>query len=158
MIADTLRVDAQGYAVVPLAGDVRLGGVPGAGVQDSIRASLSRFVAPSVVEATLLRRIRVLGEVAKPGVLFVDRTYSLRDAIALAGGPTESGEATKAVLERDGQRHAIDDWATDVAALEPLESGDQVFVPRLSWLRRNAPYLVTGAATVLATVILVVRR
>jgi len=158
VLVDTVRVDARGVAVLPLAGDVPLGGIAGHAVQDSIRSSLARFVAPGAVEATVLRRIRVIGEVTKPGVFYVDRTFTLRDAIAMAGGPTESGSATEIVLERDGRRRTITDWHSDAGALEVVESGDQLVVPRLPWWKRNAPYLVTGAATILATVLVVISR
>lgn len=158
VLVDTVRIDARGFAVLPIAGDVSLGGIAGGAVQDSIRATLSRFVAPGAVEATVLRRVRVIGEVTRPGVLYVDRTFTLRDAIALAGGPTESGSATEVVVERGGQRRMIKDWHSDATALEVVDSGDQLVVPRLPWWKRNAPYLVSGAATILATVLVVITR
>lgn len=158
ILVDTLRIDARGMAVVPLAGDVRLGGVAGNAVQDTIRARLSRFVNPGVVEATLLRRVRVLGDVNRPGVYFVDRTSTLRDALALAGGVAESGDDRHATLERAGTRRKLRDWQSDAAGLWPVESGDQLLVERLPWYRRNVVAFMTTAASVLASLIITLSR
>ncbi len=158
VVAFALDVGPRGFVVLPLAGDVHMGGVAGSSVQDSVRAALTRFVAPGAIEARLLRRIRVIGEVARPGVLFVDRTYTLRDAMALAGGPTEAGDAKVLVVERAGSQRRIADWHTDASALDAVESGDQLMVPRLPWYRRNASFLMTSAATILATVLLAATR
>jgi polysaccharide export outer membrane protein len=158
ILVDTLRIDARGMAVVPLAGDVRLGGVAGNAVQDTLRARLSRFVNPGAVEATLLRRVRVLGDVNKPGVYYVDRTFTLRDALALAQGVAESGDDRRATLERAGTRHELRDWHTDAAGLWPIESGDQLLVERLPWYRRNVVAFATTAASVLASLIITLSR
>jgi polysaccharide export outer membrane protein len=158
VVTYTLLVGPRGFIVLPYAGDIHVSGVAGNSVQDSVRASLSRFMSPASVEATLLRRIRMLGDVARPGIMFVDRTYNLRDAVALAGGPTDAGHADEVILERGGVRRIIRDWRSDSVSLAAVESGDQIIIPRLPWYRRNAPYLVTSIGTLALTAILTLTR
>lgn len=154
---DTLRIDPRGAVVVPLVGDVVLGGVAGDAVQDTLRARLSRFVNPTAVEAVLLRRVRVVGEVTKPGVFYVDRTVTLRDALAMAGGVAESGYERRLTLDRGGTRHLIQDWRLSAEGAWPVESGDQIIVARRPWYERNAMAVVTGLS-VLLSIIIVLRR
>lgn len=158
MLQDTLRIDAKGMAVVPLAGDVRLGDVAGDAVQDTIRARLSRFVNPAAVEATLLRRVRVVGDVTKAGVYYVDRTFTLRDALALAGGAGDAGFDSRLTLDRAGVQTRMSDWRSDPVGLWMVESGDQLVVARLPWYRRNAAILATTLASIMASVLITLSR
>lgn len=157
-LVDTLIVGPRGNVVMPFAGDVRMGGLRGDAVQDSVRASLTRFVAPGAVEATLFRRVRVLGEVMRPGVLFVDRSQNLRDALAMAGGATQLGRPYELILQRGGQRYAIRDWRVDSLTLAPIESGDELTVPRLPWYMQNVSYIAVSAATLALTMLLTLTR
>ena len=156
-LTDELRIDPRGMVVLPLVGDVRIGGIAGDAVQDTIRARLARFVNPIAVEAVLMRRVRVLGAVTKPGVYYVERAFTIRDAIALAGGVAESGNERRVTLERDGVRRTIDEWRLGAEGALPVESGDQLVVSRLPWYQRNALALVT-AVSVLSSIIITLRR
>jgi protein involved in polysaccharide export with SLBB domain len=151
---ETLQIDVNGMVVVPIVGDLRLGGVAGGAVQDTLRARLARFVNPAAVQATLLRRVRVVGDVARPGVYHVDRSLTLRDVLALAGGPTAAGEARRAWLERGDTRVGIRDWRRDAQGLWLVESGDQLLVERLPWYRQNLLAVGTTAASLLVAVLI----
>lgn len=157
VLVDTLRVDPRGLVVLPLVGDVRVGGIAGDAVQDTIRAQLARFMNPSAIEAILLRRVRVIGEVTKPGIYFVDRTFTLRDALALAGGVSLNGEERRFTLERDGNRRIMKEWRLGADGALPVESGDQLVVARLPWYQRNALAVVT-AISVLSSLIIALAR
>ena len=155
--ADTLRIDAEGMATLPLAGDVLLAGVAGDRLQSAVRAQLTRFLDTTVVTATLLRRVRVVGEVAKPGVYFVDRTYTLRDAVATAGGVTPIAHDKQISLVRDGNSVLLRDWRLGAEGGGVVESGDELVVARLAWYKRELLAIVSGVG-VLASIIIAVSR
>ncbi|MEO5579980.1 MAG: SLBB domain-containing protein, partial [Gemmatimonadaceae bacterium] len=111
---------------------------------------------PSVT-ITPLRRIYVLGEVAKPGLYTVDPTISLAGAVAIAGGATASGDLDRLRVVRNGK--VVLDRAAAGSSLSAINirSEDQVFVDRRGWLDRNsalAASAVLSAATLVATLLL----
>ena len=140
-----------------MAGDVRLGGVAGDAVQDTIRARLSKYMNAMAIEAILLRRIRVLGEVNRPGVYYVDRTFTVRDALAQAGGVGTNGHQTIATLVRDGRGTVLEDWAMSPSGAMAIDSDDEIIVPRLPWYRRDIGSVVTTIG-VLTSLIISLRR
>ncbi len=150
------QVDQRGYATFP-----KLGPVPVAALHpDSIRPALLReyakyLVNPSV-EVVPLRRVSVLGAVARAGLYPVDPTMTLADAVALAGGAAPDGKRDVVELRRGAEVVIAKlDVATPVSRT-PLRSGDQLWVPQRSWLSRN-PWVfssvVAAAATITAVVI-----
>jgi protein involved in polysaccharide export with SLBB domain len=157
LFTDTLRIDARGVAVVPFVGDVRLGGIAGDMVQDTLRSRLARVVDPMAVEAVLLRQVRVMGEVTRPGLYYLERTATARDAIAVAGGVTAIGHERRATLERAGERRQLVDWRLGPAGAVVLESGDALVVARLPWYRREFATIVTSVG-VLASILIAVSR
>ena len=82
----------------------------------------------------------------------VDPTMTIDDAIALAGGASENGNLQAVSLIRDG---AVVADALDVtrSVAGSVQSGDQVFVPKTSWLSRHGAALI--AATISAIGIIV---
>jgi protein involved in polysaccharide export with SLBB domain len=157
LYVDTLRLDPRGVAVVLLVGDVRLGGIAGDAVQDTLRARLSQFVNPNAVEAVLLRRVRVFGEVLRPGLYYVDRTATIRDAVAMAGGVTAAGYDRRLSLVRPAGATELQDWRLGAEGALALESGDELVVLRLPWYRRD-PLALVSAIGILASIIVTVRR
>jgi polysaccharide export outer membrane protein len=105
-------------------------------------------------QITLLRRIRVLGEVRTPGLYHVDATMELGDVVAMAGGTTPNGKMSDIRIMRGDEvvRGRLDQTTHTTF----LRSGDQVVVPRRNWLTRNITF-VLGAA-VSTTAIILTRR
>ena len=149
----TVDIDPMGNAVLPLAGDVHLAGIPAPAIQDSVRSALKAYVKPSMVQASLERRIAVGGEVFKPGVYYLDWSYAVRDAIAEAGGATVAGRSRNVLLERGGVWTQLKDWRSGSAGLASLESGDRLYVERVSWLERNALQLITAMGVVASVIV-----
>jgi protein involved in polysaccharide export with SLBB domain len=112
---------------------------------------------PTAVEAVLLRRVRVVGEVAKPGVYFVELTFTLRDAIAMAGGVTADGRENRVSLLRMGRLSVLPDWRIGAEGEAFVESGDELVVGRIPWYQRNALAIVT-ALSVLASIIITLHK
>ena len=150
------QVDQRGYATFP-----KLGPLPVAALHpDSIRPALLREYAkyllnPSV-EVVPLRRVSVLGAVAKPGLYPVDPTMTLADAVALAGGAAPDGKRDVVELRRGAEVVIADLDVVTPVSRTPLRSGDQLWVPQRSWFSRN-PWVfssvVAAAATITAVVI-----
>jgi polysaccharide export outer membrane protein len=150
------QVDQRGYATFP-----KLGALPVAAMHpDSIRpmllAEYAKYLVNPSVEVVPLRRVSVLGAVARAGLYPVDPTMTLADAVALAGGAAPDGKRDVVELRRGAEVVIAKlDVATPVSRT-PLRSGDQLWVPQRSWLSRN-PWVfssvVAAAATITAVVI-----
>jgi protein involved in polysaccharide export with SLBB domain len=157
-IADTLIVDRAGVVRVPRVGPVSVAGRPVGEVQDSIRAALGASLRNPSIDVRVLRRVGVQGAVRRPDLYMVDVTTTLRDAVALAGGVTGSGDPGKVVLIRDGERLRVGGGRDAVFQPEPLLSGDQVLVGERSWFARNTLAVVGTLAAALPTLFLLVDR
>ena len=103
---------------------------------------------------TLLRRVRVLGSVARPGLYHIDPTMTMGDVVVLAGGVTVNGKEDDIKIIRDGKET---DAAFSLAALalHQVSSGDAIMVPTKSWLTRWGAVII--AAVISATAIIITR-
>ena len=150
-LSGEFQLDARGYATFP-----KLGALPMAALHpDSIRprllAEYGRYLVNPSIEVVPLRRISVLGAVAKPGLYPVDPTMTLADAVALAGGAAPDGKRDVVELRRGDEVVIANlDVATPVSRT-PLLSGDQLWVPQKSWVSRN-PWIFTSVVAAAATI------
>ncbi|MEP7382748.1 MAG: polysaccharide biosynthesis/export family protein [Gemmatimonadota bacterium] len=139
-------VDAEGTATLPRLGAMRVVDIPRDSLQRLLVAEYARFLRNPSVEVTLLRRVRVVGEVRTPGLYTADPTMGLRDILALAGGPNPDGRTDRVRLDRGGEST----WLTLTGAPPTDESrprsGDQLFVPQRNWFARNTPIVATVAS------------
>lgn len=154
-MSDTLRVDEDGRLTLPLLGTRDVGGVPADSLRRRLIADYREYLDTPAIELRVLRRISVLGEVQRPGLYPVDPSYTLTDALALAGGPTPQADRSDVRLLRDGEvvRKSLDRHRT--IAYTPIRSGDQIMVGRRSWFSRNWQWLIGTAVS--ASVILITR-
>jgi len=83
---------------------------------------------------------------------------TITDALALAGGPTTEGKSDKVELRRGSTRRVIDltGVAKRVGELS-LRSGDQLVVPRRSWISRNPGLIMGSIGTLTSLIYLIVR-
>ena len=91
-----------------------------------------RLLARSSFAPTTVR-VRVVGEVKKPGELEVPPNSSLSSAVAIAGGPTDKaqlGEVLFVRLREDGtfQEESVD--LSNMSDTYQVEEGDVIFVPK----------------------------
>lgn len=154
-MSDTLQVHENGDLTLPLLGTRNVTGVPTDSLKRQLMADYRDYLKSPAIEIKVLRRISVLGEVKQPGLYPVDPTYSLTDALALAGGPTPQADRSDIQLVRDGEviRKSLDE--TRRIAYTPIRSGDQIMVGRKSFFARNWQWIV--GTLVSSTVILVTR-
>jgi polysaccharide export outer membrane protein len=146
-------VSAEGGALLPLIGLVRVADRPFDEVAAEVLAAYGRELVDADVVVTPVLRIAVLGEVRQPGLLPVDPTFTLADVLAAAGGLTPLGDPGRITLLRGGEsiRFALDD-DTELLRQAP-RPGDQILVSRRSWVRENLNVLIGAGASVLAAAV-----
>lgn len=153
-------VDSRGIVTVPLLGQIAVRGRAAEWISDSLRHAYQQFLKNPSIEITVLRRVAVSGEVAKPGLYPADATISVGELIALAGGVTPAGDQKKVELLRDGRVIISGLGPGTVLQNSQVQSGDQVFVPQRGWMSRNGGYFITAGLSLTTAVIvaLLVRR
>jgi protein involved in polysaccharide export with SLBB domain len=157
-LPERLEVDGRGIVTLPRVGPLPVTDLAPLALTDSIRARYGRLFSGTDITVLLLRRITVFGEVNKPGVLFLEPTAAIRDAIASAEGATPLADVRHILLIRGDRRERIDNWADLSAVTRPLQSGDAIMFDRESWIRRNVPSLLGSLGVVASIAIALLKR
>ena len=145
-------IDETGTVALPLLGARVVTGRPAPVVKEELIEEYGKKTRNEDVQVVYLRRVRVLGEVRSPGLYRVDPTMSFGDALALAGGASADGNLEKVSLVRDGEEIARGiDVRGPVAAT--VQSGDQIYVPKTSWLSRYGAVVVGASISALGAII-----
>lgn len=89
---DGILVDTAGNIALPLIGKVKVAGMTQTAAADKITREYRRYInTPSVYLEVLNKRLFVLGEVKKPGVVKIDKEkMTLFEALAFAGDLTDA--------------------------------------------------------------------
>ena len=87
-----ILVNTAGYVTLPLIGKIKIAGLSQSQAADRITAQYKKYLnTPTVYLEVLNKRIFVLGEVKKPGVVDLDKEkMTLFEAIAHAGDLTDA--------------------------------------------------------------------
>ena len=154
--AHAVEVTQGGFIVVPQVGQVHVNGLPLGQVRELLYERLRRVYSSLgrgpdartrfdlTIASVRVQRIRVIGEVGRPGTYLLAATGGVLAALYEAGGPTEMGNF-RAVEVRRGSRllGTVDLYRYLVGGETPtdlqLGSGDAVFVPV-----RGARVKITG--------------
>ncbi len=99
---------------------------------DSAVALDRRLIAKSTLAPRTIR-VRVVGEVKKPGEVDVPPNSSISGAVAIAGGPTDKARLQKVTLVRLGDDGKIAKQTLDLSNLidsQQVLDGDVVMVPK----------------------------
>ena len=137
------RVGGTGLINYPFIGAVKIGGMTVREAEDIIAKKLSSggyLKQPDVnviVTQYLGTQVDVLGQVNRPGMFPLQRTTTLSDALALAGGVTQLGANHIILLRKEGGKtvHETIDLhklyeAGDVVLNQLVQDGDILYVPR----------------------------
>lgn len=135
----TYTVDAYGDIEFPVLGTLHIGGMKRTEVAEYVKRELLQrnlVKDPTVVVDFLNRSVNVLGEVAHPGKVSIDRDrFTILDAIAGAGDLTIQGKRANVIVLRqeEGRQvaHAVD--LTDATAtlnspVYYLQQNDVIYV------------------------------
>lgn len=142
-------VDQFGIAALPLVGDVVVAGMTQRFLKEMLRASFAKEIQDPVLQVLVMKRIRVAGEVRSPGVLTLDPTLSVADALALAGGRGPSGRADRVLLRRSGESFTTNVLVDTRLAELAIQTGDELSVPERSWVSLNAGAVLGASAGLL---------
>ncbi|HEY3948376.1 SLBB domain-containing protein [Phenylobacterium sp.] len=134
-----VRVATDGTVLLPLIGHIKAVDRNVIELSDDVRQALIKggFYSDPVVRADVVgissRYVTVLGNVAAPGLLPLDRNYRLSEIIAKVGGRGGTG-GTYVLLTRAGAdkavRYSIDKLAQGSGDDDPIvKAGDKIYVP-----------------------------
>ena len=149
-------VNSYGTVVLPLLGEVDVSRDDERTLRTRVIAALREVRFGPDIEVVVLRRVRVMGEVNQPGVFTLEPTLTVSDAIAMAQGRTQFANASQVVLHRDGVDHVLNLYTDVEIADAPIQSGDEIRVPRRSWLDLNAGSVIgaaMGAVGIIVTLV-----
>lgn len=146
-------VDESGTVVFPRVGEYQVLDDTPESLSERLQADYRQYLVNPSIEVTVLRRVRIIGAVNKPGLIQVDPTVTIADALALAGGSTPIGDPDKIQIIRDDQRIAVAISQSTRIADSPIQSGDQIYVPERSWVSRNAGVVAAGITGTVSLII-----
>jgi polysaccharide export outer membrane protein len=112
-LSGRLRVDQQGFVTLPLGGDVNVHGLLTGAAAESVRKHLltTKMMLNPTVTVSILEYssdgVTVLGEVRSPGIYTLLGPRSLYDALAAAGGVTDSEGSTITITHANDATHPI---------------------------------------------------
>lgn len=138
------RIAADGVVVLPLIGDVTIGGLTAAAAARVVAAQYAArgFIKTPTVRIEITdyqsRKASVLGEVNAQGLVVLDRNYSVAEILAKAGGLADNAADTAVIIRQKpggvSERINIDIGelvgSGGTGALTLVEAGDVVFVPK----------------------------
>jgi len=159
------RISPSGRVVLPLIGEVEVGGQTPAAAALEIEKRLKAggYVNAPSVRLEILdyqsRKASVLGQVGTQGLIVLDRPYTVAELIARAGGlGTDAGEIATLTRQRAaGGPETLSIDLTEIGgagALTPIKPGDVVYVARAATVsvvgavNRAGVYRMTPGMTV----------
>lgn len=137
----TVVVRPDGKFTFPLAGEVVAAGRTVAEIQTDITARLVKYLPEPVVTVSVTgiegNRIYVIGQVTRPGAFTMNPSFTVLQALSMAGGTTPYAALNDIIIIRNsgGKKVSLPFRYSDISkgrALEQniqLESGDVVLVP-----------------------------
>jgi polysaccharide export outer membrane protein len=157
-LSGEFTVNQFSTVVLPLLGEYDVTHESNRSLREKVIRDLQLIRSARDIELVVLRRVRVVGEVNQPGIYHLDPTMSVADAVAIAMGRTEWGEEGKVLLRRGGQ--VVDaDLRLDMPISESeVLSGDEIFVPRRSWIDLNFGAVLAGVSTLGGIIVTLIIR
>jgi protein involved in polysaccharide export with SLBB domain len=156
-LGGTFVLDPQGAVTLPLLGRVQVAWIPLAELREMLVELYQVELRNASIEITPLRRVYVLGEVNRPGLLALDPTVTLAGAVAMAGGANPTGDLRKLRIMRDGEvlRDRVGP-EQDLMSVD-IRSGDQIFVERRGWFDRNSTFVVSATIGIAGIIVQLLR-
>jgi polysaccharide export outer membrane protein len=133
-----VKIDAEGDIQVPFLGDVKAGGRTAPQLGDDLAKALvsGGYFAKPVLRVEIVgyasQYITVLGAVAQPGLVPIDRAYHVSEILARVGGTKDSAADYVILRSPDGgeKRLLIKDLAMGTDGQDPMVfPGDKLFAP-----------------------------
>ena len=148
-----MGIQTDGYASLPLVGEIKLAGLTLAEAAAAIRLKANERLNEPEVTVLLREYVKpffvIAGEVARPGRVEIRGPISLVEAIALSGGFKDSARRTQVVLLRKSSPDVAEVRVFDLRKLMsassiredvPVRPGDMLVVPRNA-ISKIEPYI-----------------
>lgn len=152
------QVDERGRLTLPMLGPAYVIGRPWPGLRDSLLMEYQRQLKNPSVALVPLRRVQVLGEVARPGQYLADPTLSLAGLVALAGGATATGDLRRVRVVRHGKTIVESASIESLLLQAGVHSNDQVFIDRRPWIERNGAFVASALISTASIAVALIRR
>jgi polysaccharide export outer membrane protein len=173
------RVSGEGKITFPLIGEVMISSMTANEAEKKIAGLLNEgyIVRPQVsifISEYKSRKVTVLGEVAKPGLVVLRGASTLMEVISDAGGITQNAGDTLSIQRKvikGGEKKDKEEVAAivdlkrlfedgDVTVNVPVLDGDSIYVPKAAFVYVNGEvktpgaYKITKGLTVLKSITL----
>ncbi|HIP18189.1 MAG TPA: polysaccharide export protein [Sulfurovum sp.] len=131
MSQDGILVNAAGYISLPLVGKVKVSGLSQTQAADLITQRLKRYLnTPSVYVEVMNKRVYVLGEVKKPGVVKLDREkITLFEAIAFSGDVTDHAVRDNVIIVSHDSRGGLKMRSVDLTNFKTMKYASLMLRP-----------------------------
>jgi len=131
MSQDGILVNAAGYISLPLVGKVKVSGLSQTQAADLITQRLKRYLnTPSVYVEVMNKRVYVLGEVKKPGVVKLDREkITLFEAIAFSGDVTDHAVRDNVIIVSHDSRSGLKMRSVDLTNFKTMKYASLMLRP-----------------------------
>jgi len=147
-------IDDQGNILLPILGKVNIMKKSYSELTNFLVNSYSQYLKYPFIQVKPLIRISILGGVQRPGMYYIDPTFSLWHLIRISGGPLEEDGLKKMRWERD-RKTVRKDLIPLLESGQSLlsvgfKSGDQIWVPSptrpslLTKINRVLPLITFG--------------
>ena len=142
MNKEGILVNAAGTIALPLIGKVKVGGLTQTQAADRITEKYKTYLnTPSVYVEVLNKRVFVLGEVKKPGVVNIDKEkMTLFEALAFAGDLTDDAVRNEVIILSNSHTKGMDMRRVDLTNFDTmryaslmLRPNDIVYVQPNNW-------------------------
>lgn len=126
-----ILVDAAGYVSLPLIGKVKVAGLSQSQAAERITKQYKKYLnTPSVYVEVLNKRLIVLGEVNKPGVIPIDKEkMTLFEALAFAGDLTDAAVRTNVVILSNSPSKGIQMRTVDLTNFDTMKYASLMLRP-----------------------------
>ncbi|HEY7461996.1 MAG TPA: polysaccharide biosynthesis/export family protein [Gemmatimonadota bacterium] len=152
-LSGAFQVDENSMLTLPLLGPRSVANLSGEQLRQQLLHDYATQLKNPSIDVAVVRRVSVVGAVAKPGLYVVDPTMKLSDIVAMAGGADDQGNANSIDIYR-GATQLYDNLQMSAPVVPQLRSGDRLVVDQKSWVSRNG-MLVLGS--VLSTTLIITR-
>lgn len=135
----TYRVSPEGAIHLPLAGSVQIAGKSVGEARRAVETALAQYLREPSAGLTVVeygsRRVYVLGQVARPGPVVLDRPLTALEALSIAQGLAEGARRDRVVVLRRHGPEDVEVYTFDAETPGPeafvyLRPDDVVFAPR----------------------------
>jgi polysaccharide export outer membrane protein len=143
---DTVAVRSNRTVALTGLTEVSLAGVLRSELRPTFESAVGRYLRNARVEARMLMRVSVMGQVVRPGFYSFTSDELLSDVLMVAGGPTAQADMARIEVRRNGTR-LFDSQATR----QMLASG---FTLDDAGMRPGDELLVQGRRTMSQTTVI----